>query len=599
MHRQKNWPECIELFPGMTRRDAVAWTLKAAVFAYPLSGRLLAATSPTIGFPATELQPLVAQVKRLADAMAYLGEPFSEAERQRLDAAANLGDGPRAIDEIQRILDPRCLLAVRINPESRISVERGAAPAHLVEHGWRAYLVKVRNEAGVTGALVAESPQARPVYRRGTGLSMVPRSVLPADVADRWLALDMFADKPLEPQLSGLDLEYRIVLLYSRDRGKREAQIGALLGPATQDIGFRNRVAVLFDIAPSHDVTCRVRDEKGLPAVASFVIRGPRQARVPGAIEAAGAGFLLPGPDLSRRRRDRPASIGSVHGDVWPRARIHARDAHHHHRRLLREPITGLHAAALDRSARARMVFRRSSHPRRRLQPLREPDRGRAAGGHDAARPRRSAQRRRGAELGTELLSPAPVLRGRRTTRSPRRRRCCATTSRSRDSRRATAGISCCCALKDQDYPDVRQIEDWPSWDLPILQVGKGTGGDHGVRTLGPGAAGREPRSAELRHAAVRRDRRQRIHRRRDARRRGFHLDGGHAVRPRAEHLVPHAQLRIQDPRQRRDGLPLHVRRARRRGPLLRPSSAGRSITTRGATACATAAAMSRTASAI
>lgn len=24
--------------------------------------------------------------------------------------------------------------------------------------------------------------------------------------------------------------------------------------------------------------------------------------------------------------------------------------------------------------------------------------------------------------------------------------------------------------LRDQDYPDARQIEDWPSWDLPILK---------------------------------------------------------------------------------------------------------------------------------
>ncbi len=30
--------------------------------------------------------------------------------------------------------------------------------------------------------------------------------------------------------------------------------------------------------------------------------------------------------------------------------------------------------------------------------------------------------------------------------------------------------------LRDQDYPDARQIEDWPSWDLPILKWGKAQG---------------------------------------------------------------------------------------------------------------------------
>src|SRR5207249_1374080 len=190
-----------------------------------------------------------------------------------LDAAANMAGEPRGVEAIQKVLDPRCLLIVRINPESRISIERGAAAADLVEHGWRAFLIKVRNEAGATGVLNAESPQARPVYRPGTGLAMAPRSVGPADIAERWLAIDSAARKPLEPQLSGLELEYRIVLLYSRDRGRREAQIGAMLGSGTEDVGFRNRAAVLFDIAPSHDVTCHVRDERGQPVTASFLIR--------------------------------------------------------------------------------------------------------------------------------------------------------------------------------------------------------------------------------------------------------------------------------------------------------------------------------------
>jgi hypothetical protein len=137
------------------------------------------------------------------EAMAYLGEPFSDADRKALDAAANLGDATRTLAEVQRLLDAHSLLMVRINPESRISVERGTAPARLVEHGWSAFLMKVRNEAGVTGPLTAESPQARPVCV-GTGLAMAPVSVRPADITDHWLELDTFGAK--SSQLSGLDL---------------------------------------------------------------------------------------------------------------------------------------------------------------------------------------------------------------------------------------------------------------------------------------------------------------------------------------------------------------------------------------------------------
>src|SRR2546425_913125 len=257
----------------LTRRRLLGSILTAVGLAHPFARRLAAASSSVSFSAVPELQPLVAQVKRLVDAMAYLGEPFADAERRQLDAAADIGGEPRGVEAIQKVLDPRCLLLVRINPESRISIERGAAAASLVEHGWRAFLIKVRNEAGATGVLNAESPQARPVYRPGTGLAMAPRSVGPADIAERWLAIDSAARKPLEPQLSGLELEYRIVLLYSRDRGRREAQIGAMLGSGTEDIGFRNRTGILFDIAPSHDVTFRVRDERGQPATSSFLIR--------------------------------------------------------------------------------------------------------------------------------------------------------------------------------------------------------------------------------------------------------------------------------------------------------------------------------------
>ena len=324
--------------------------------------------------------------------MAYLGEPLSDADRARLDAAGRLTTASEVVAEIERVLDPHCLVAVRINPESRVSVERGAAPARLVEHGWRAFLIKVRNEAGVTGVLNAESPQARPVYRPGTGSPLAPQSVLPADVADRWLALTTYGAKPMEPQLSGLALEYRIVLLYSRDRGRREAQIGANLGAGTADIGFRNRTAVLFDIAESRDVTLRVRDENGKPTTASFLIQDKVGRVYPARSKRLAPDFFF--QDQIYRADGETVRLpdGRVHRDVWARPGVHPRDARGHARPF--DHVARLRAAALDRSRPPRLVFRRSSHPCGRVQPLREPDRRRAAGRHDAPGARRGAQRR-------------------------------------------------------------------------------------------------------------------------------------------------------------------------------------------------------------
>ena len=250
--------------------------------------------SPSFAMPETsdvksvELQPLAAQVKRLVEAMDYLGEPFSAADKQALERAIDEGDEARAIAGIQNVLDKRCLLNVHINPESRVRVTKGEAEATLVEKGWRSFLVKVLNEAGVTAQLKAESLHALPVYARGQNTDIpggfstdpTPRQTLkPSQIAERWLEMSMFDKPPLQPRLSGLRLEYRVIQLYSRDRGRREAQIGINVGQGSQDIGFRNDVPVLFNCLPSQDVTLRVLDEDGRPSVASFVIRD-RQERI-------------------------------------------------------------------------------------------------------------------------------------------------------------------------------------------------------------------------------------------------------------------------------------------------------------------------------
>ncbi|HEX9919257.1 MAG TPA: hypothetical protein VGA87_08825, partial [Pyrinomonadaceae bacterium] len=235
-----------------------------------------------------DVQPLASQVRRLVEALEYLGEPFSPAERLALARASELEDGARALAGIREVLDARSLFFVEISPESRVRVTRGRAEATLVEKGWRSFLVRVRNEAGVTAQLKAASPNALPVYARGRsetipgGFSLDPRptqTITRGEVANRWLDLSMFDKQPLEPRLSGLSHEYRIIQLYSRDRGRREAQVSFNVGQGSQDIGFRNDVSILFNCLPSKDVTLRVLDEDGRPTVASFLIRD-RQERI-------------------------------------------------------------------------------------------------------------------------------------------------------------------------------------------------------------------------------------------------------------------------------------------------------------------------------
>ncbi|HEY6400404.1 MAG TPA: CehA/McbA family metallohydrolase [Blastocatellia bacterium] len=224
-----------------------------------------------------ELQPLTAQVRRLVEAMDYLGAPIRQADKMALERAGDETDAAKARRGIQDTLDKYCLFDVHINPESRVRVTQGAARPELVEKGWSAFLVKVRNEAGVTAQLKAESPNALPLWARGdNGFSMNPRppqKITPRDVTDRWLDMAMFDKPPLKSALSGLELEYRVIQLYSRDAGKRDAKISFNVGQGSQDIGFRNDVDILFNCLSTADVALRVLDEHGKPTTASFIIR--------------------------------------------------------------------------------------------------------------------------------------------------------------------------------------------------------------------------------------------------------------------------------------------------------------------------------------
>jgi hypothetical protein len=218
-------------------------------------------------------QPLAAQVERLIQAMAYIGAPLSDGDVSTLRAAMKSTNEVEALRTIQATLDRHCLIMVHINPESRVKLARGPAAPNLIEQGWRAFLVKVDNQAGVTAEPKAESPHAEPVYKRSSSQAEPQVEISAADVRDRWMNLEMHNARPMTQSLSGLGLEYRIIQIFSRDVGQREATISMNVGQGTQDIGFRNDLTVLFTTLPAVDVRLKVLDHDGQPTTASFVIR--------------------------------------------------------------------------------------------------------------------------------------------------------------------------------------------------------------------------------------------------------------------------------------------------------------------------------------
>ena len=218
-------------------------------------------------------QPLSAQVVRISEALRFLGQPLTTERQQALDSALQESGEAKMVNAIQKTLDPLVLAFVTINPESRVKASAGISQPTLIQNGWTVFLVKVHNRAGVTAPLEIESSNAAPVFRRSTNLSKPNNPFTPKQLRDRWLSMDTYNKPPLKPTLSGLQVEYRVVLLYSRDSGQREATLSFNVGQGTQDLGFRSDVPILFDCKPAVPVTLRVYDHDSEPTTGQFIFR--------------------------------------------------------------------------------------------------------------------------------------------------------------------------------------------------------------------------------------------------------------------------------------------------------------------------------------
>lgn len=223
-----------------------------------------------------EGQPLGQNADRIAKALDFLGTSLPA------DVANSLNEAIAAQDakKVQQLLDPRVVLQVTINPESRVKVATGPGSTTIQQAGWTPLLVKVVNEAVAKAPLRATSAQAGDLFGQDP---KVPKKAYQG----KFLDLELFAKPPLQKNLSGLKVEYALLLVYSTEAGKREATLGFDVGQGTQDLGFRGEAPVLFEAKPAVPVRVGIKDENGKPSVGRFTftdaaghIYPPRAKRV-------------------------------------------------------------------------------------------------------------------------------------------------------------------------------------------------------------------------------------------------------------------------------------------------------------------------------
>lgn len=212
-----------------------------------------------------EGQPLAANAQRIMQALDYLGRPLADELCTQLQTAITARDGAG----VQSALDSKVLCVVDISPESRVKAQRGPATAQVQQAGYTPVLIKVINHATSVARLQISSPQAGPSYAGVAKLTMERerqtqlRENENTQGTDRFLEISLFDAPPMTANLSGLEVEYAIALVYSSEAGKREATLVFDIGQGTQDLGFRAEVPVLFQVSPAVTVKLDIQDFDG------------------------------------------------------------------------------------------------------------------------------------------------------------------------------------------------------------------------------------------------------------------------------------------------------------------------------------------------
>ena len=367
--------------------------------------------------------------------------------------------------------------------------------------------------------------------------------------------------------LSGLEVEYRVLELYSRDAGRREARLAFDVGQGTQDLGFRNEINVLFRCLPAVSMTLEVLDDDGRPTTGQFVFRDDR-------------GRVYP----SRTRRLAPDfffhdQIYRVSGEtvLLPPGKFQVTYTRGPEYRVATRQIT------VPDSETHRESFRLTRW-------IKLADQGWYSGDHhvhaagcahyeaptEGVQPVDMLRHIRGEDLNVGcVLSWGPCWYHQKQFFEGQVNQLSTPQSLMHYDVEVSGfpsshcGHLCLLRLKEDDYPGTTRIDQWPTWDLPILQWGRSQGGVVGFAHSGWGlqATSQEVPNYEMPrfdgiganefvvdtvHGAVR-----------------LHLGRRYAVPVGNEHLVPHAQLRIHHAHQRRDRFPLHLRRTGRAGSIL------------------------------
>ncbi|MEX0613816.1 MAG: CehA/McbA family metallohydrolase, partial [Pirellulales bacterium] len=324
-----------------------------------------------------------------------------------------------------------------------------------------------------------------PLHDASRGEAEPPQTITPRDVMHRWMDVSTYDKAPLNERLSGLALEYRILELFSRDRGPREAKLQFDVGQGTQDLGFRSELNLVFNCQKCVRVKLEVLDDDGAPTTGHFVFRDERGRVYPARSRRLAPDFFF--HDQVYRQHGEEVLLPSGNYRVTytrgPEYEVLEReikvpDRDEHTERFRMKRWINLAAAGWfsgDHHVHAAGCAHYSS-PTQGVGPA---DMMRHILGEDLNvgcvltwGPCWYHQKEHFDGQVHSLSTPRNVMRyDVEVSGFPS----------------SHAGHVVLLRLTEDDYPGTKRIEEWPSWDLPILQWGKRQGGIVGYAHSGWG----------------------------------------------------------------------------------------------------------------
>ncbi|MBU3004249.1 CehA/McbA family metallohydrolase [Paraglaciecola arctica] len=174
-------------------------------------------------------------------------------------------------------LDSLTVFEVTLSATSQVNIVKGNATPLVTQAGWANYLIKVINPHRLKGDVIISSPNALPIYHKSVGeqYALQEHFIDDKTIDTSFLELAIYRDTPLSSTLSTFPVEYRILQIYTREKGTKTATFySEFISEKTPEKEVISKQPVILElpIKAATKVIFNIQDQSNGSPVAAFTI---------------------------------------------------------------------------------------------------------------------------------------------------------------------------------------------------------------------------------------------------------------------------------------------------------------------------------------